>query len=77
MALTPKGYKTKLVSHFGGSKNVKKRGEDKKKRRRKGRIEKRYGYYGFVWNCYMDGYVFVWNLYGSVCMDISGSISRV
>ena len=30
-----------------------------------------------VWNCCMDGYVFVWNLYGSVCMDISGSISRV
>ena len=30
-----------------------------------------------VWNCCMDGYVLVWNLYGSVCMDISGSISRV
>ena len=25
----------------------------------------------------MDGYVFVWNLNGSVCMDISGPISRV
>ena len=36
-----------------------------------------YGNYGFVWNCYMDGYVFVWNLYGSVCMDISGSIPMV
>ena len=36
-----------------------------------------YGNYGFVWNCYMDGYVFLWNLYGSVCMNISGSIPRV
>ena len=25
----------------------------------------------------MDGHVFVWNLYGIVSMDISGSISRV
>ena len=25
----------------------------------------------------MDCNVFVWNLYGSVCMDISGSISSV
>ena len=25
----------------------------------------------------MECYVFVWNLYGNVCMDISGSISRV
>ena len=30
-----------------------------------------------VWNYCMDGYVFVWNLYGSVCMDISGPIPRV
>ena len=55
----------------------------KGRRREKGREEeeeeeeKRYGNYGFVWNCYMDGYVFVWNLNGRVCIDISGSIPRV
>ena len=30
-----------------------------------------------VWNCCMDGYVFVWNLYGSICMNINSSIPRV
>ena len=30
-------------------------------------------YYDFC----MDGYVFVWNLYGSVCMDNSSSNHRV
>ena len=42
----------------------KKRGEEKKKRKGMETLS-------------MKCYVFVWNLYGSVCMDINGSISRV
>ena len=51
---------------------VKKRGEEKKKIRRRGRREERYG---ILWFCMET--ICVWNLYGSVCMDVSSSISRV
>ena len=56
--------------HFFGSKNVKKGGEKKKKRRRRRRKGK---VWILVWNLYGNAMI----LYGSVCMEISGSISRV
>ena len=50
--------------------NVKRRREEKEKKKRKGM-----DHYGFVWKpCFCMETRF---LYGSVCMEISGSISRV
>ena len=64
--------KTKLVSHFGEEKkNVKKKREEEKKKKKKRRIKRRnrrsqerYGNHGFVWNCCMECYDFVWR-----CME--------
>ena len=55
-----------------------KRGEEKKKRKKK-KKKKRKGMDSrtFGYGICMDGYDLVWNLYGSVCVDISCSNSRV
>ena len=65
---------------------MKERKEEKKKKKRKSKgMESMYGYMTLSMDC-MDHYGFVWKpcfcmetrfLYGSVCMEISGSISRV
>ena len=62
MALTPKGDKTKLVSHFGESKkNV----EEKKKRKKRRKLWKLRIYMEMYGN--LD---FVWKL--GICMEMYG-----
>ena len=70
--------KTNFSLSFGDFRraNVKRRREeeDEKKRRRRGRREERYGNHVFAW---IHDFRYENFEYGSVCMDISGSISRV
>ena len=64
---------------------MKKRGEEKKKRRRREEEEEKEEEeeeeeeerYGTLWNLYGTKTLYGNFEYGSVCMDISGSISRV
>ena len=69
--------KTKLVSHLGEKKREEEEERIREEVEEEEEEEERYENYLsmkllYGWLCFC-----VWNLYGSVCMDISGSISRV